>query len=99
MRQLSFNKSYLIYFQERNVLKFLHQKNCLKRQHFLLQDVAFGVSMQRTIFDFLKIFWLCSGSLVILFLKSNIWTLSSRKLVLTKYTIGKLLNFSSGNIG
>ena len=45
--------------------------------HFLLQNVALGLSIQQSIFNFLKMFGLLPGSLLSSFSDSNTCTLSS----------------------
>ena len=56
----------------------MHHKNPLKYTvYFSMQNVALGLSIQQSIFDFLKMFGLTSGSLLSPFSESNTLTLSS----------------------
>ena len=59
--------------------------------------LSIGISIRRSIFDFLKLFKLLSGSSLRFFSESNTWNLSTVKFVLTKCTAKMiLLNFNSG---
>ena len=51
--------------------KITRNKNPLKLSYFQLHNVALDLSIQQSIFDLLKLFWLSSRRLVSSFSKSN----------------------------